>query len=251
MLEMAIGTAIHGGRAEVAAIANEVEPVVDIKTKLAERANARIEEARSFRITDAKAYQRAAELLLAIKALRSEADQAFDPIIADAHKAHKTALAQKAKVDGPLAEAEVLYKAAMGTYETEQRRLRQAEERRLSEEAESLAAIEREQEIEEAEAAGATAEEVKVMAEAPLQIAPVVVTPNVQRIPGITKRELWKWEVTNKQALDQFIAANPQYSNLTTPNAVAIGGLARSLKSAMKIPGIHVWDAIAVSARRS
>lgn len=233
----------------MAAVAAGTE--VDIRTRLAERASARIEEARAFRITDGTTYRQAAEELLAIKALRGEADAAFDPIIADAHKAHKTALAQKAKVDGPLGEAEILYKRAIAGYETEQRRIREAEERRLRMETERLAAEQREREIEEAEAQGATAAEVKTMAETPLAIAPVVVNRSVPRVAGISSSETWKWEVTDKQKLDRFIAANPSYSNLTTPNAVAIGGMARSLKSAMNIPGIKVWPATTIAGRRS
>jgi hypothetical protein len=224
--------------------------VVDIRTRLTERASARIEEARAFEVTNAERYTRAAEELLAIKALRGEVDAVFDPIIADANKAHKTAIAQKAKVDSPLAEAEALYKSKMAAYEIEQRRLQQEEERRRRQEAERLAAFDREREIEDAEAQGAMAEEVKVMAEAPLEVAPVIVTPAVPRVAGISSSQLWKWEVTDKQKLDRFIASNPLYSNLTVPNAVAIGGMARSLKSAMKIPGIKVWPETNIAGRR-
>jgi hypothetical protein len=225
--------------------------VVDVRTRLAESADARIEEARAFQVTDSNTYRLAADKLLTIKALRGEVDEAFDPIIADAHRAHKTAIAQKAKVDSPLAEAEELYKIKMGAYDDDQRRIQREEERRRREQAERQAAEDREREIEDAERQGATVEEIKVIVEAPLRVAPVIVTPAVPKVAGISSRENWKWEVDDKQKLDRFIAANPMYSNLTVVNSAAVTNLVRSLKSATKIPGIKVWSESNIAGRRS
>jgi hypothetical protein len=225
--------------------------VVDVRTRLAESADARIAEARTFQVTDVETYRRAAEQMLVIKALRSEVNEVFDPIIADANRAHKTALAQKAKVDSPLAEAEELYKVKMGAYDDDQRRIQREEERRRRELAERQAAEEREREIEDAEKQGATVDEIKVIAEAPLRVAPVIVTPAVPRVAGISSRENWKWEVEDKLKLDRFIAANPMYSNLTVVNSSAVTNLVRSLKSATKIPGIKVWPESNIAGRRS
>jgi hypothetical protein len=224
---------------------------MDVRAQLAERADARIEEARAFQVINPKAYRQAAEKLLEIKALRAEVSAVFDDIIADAHKAHKTALAQKAKVDSPLAEAEELYKVKMGAYDDDQRRIQREEERRGRELAERQAAEEREREIEQAEARGATAEEIQVMTQEPLRVAPVIVTPAVPKVAGISSRETWKWEVEDKQKLDKYIAANPMYSNLTIPNNAAITSLVRSLKSAAKIPGIRVFPETGIAGRRS
>jgi hypothetical protein len=196
--------------------------VVDVRTRLAESADARIEEARGFQVTDSNTYRLAADKLLTIKALRGEVDEAFDPIIADAHRAHKTGLAQKAKVDGPLAEAEELYKIKMGAYDDDQRRIQREEERRRREQVERQAAEDREREIEDAEKHGATIEEIIVIAEAPLRVAPVIVSPAVPKVAGISSRENWKWEVEDKLKLDRFVAANPMYSNLTSVNSAAV-----------------------------
>jgi hypothetical protein len=276
------------------------------RDKLPQKANAFVERARSLQVIDDATYVRASQQLVAIKSLRGEADAAFDPIITDAHKAHKTALEQKKKVEAPLIEAEGLLKRSMSGYVMEQERMRAEEERRLREEAERLAREERqreiealrrqqaerdaeaarlreaaelaamearEREIEKAEAAGASsaevaavasaplevqepfvetiaAEEIYALEAAPLRVAPVFVAPTVQKVAGIGSSQLWKFEVTSKAALDKFVAANPSYSNLTVPNTVAIGGLARSLKSAMNIPGIRVWSEANISARR-
>ncbi len=225
--------------------------VADMRKRLAESADARIEEARAFQVTDSNTYRLAADKLIAIKALRGEADDVFDPIIADNYKAHRTAIAQKAKVDGPLAEAEELYKIKMGAYDDDQRRIQREEERRRRELAERQAAEEREREIEDAEKQGATTEEIKVIAEAPLRVSPVIVTPAVPKVAGISSRENWKWEVEDKQKLDRFIAANPMYSNLTVVNSSAMTNLVRSLKSATKIPGVKVWPESNIAGRRS
>jgi hypothetical protein len=228
-----------------------VAPITPDPTgKLAARANARVERARAFEVVNAETYTAAATELQAIKALRGEVDAAFDPIIADANRAHKTALAQKAKVDEPLVESERIYKAAMAAYATEQKRLQQIEERQLLEQNQAIAKQERQDRVYEAQAYGASREELKAIAGSPLQIAPVVTTTTVPRVSGISSRSIWRFEVTSKQALDQFIAQNPQFSNLTAPNDAAIGGMARSLKSAMKIPGVRVWEESGIAAGR-
>ena len=223
--------------------------VVDVRTRLAESADARIEEARAFQVTDSNTYRQAADKMLAIKALRAEVDNVFGPIIADAYKAHKTAISQKAKVDDPLAEAEELYKSKMGAYDDDQRRIQREEERWRREQAERQAAEDREREIEDAEKQGATVDEIKVIAETPLRVAPVIVTPAVPRVAGISSRENWKWEVEDKLKLDRFITANPMYSNLTVVNSAAVTNLVRSLKSATKIPGIKVWPESNIAGR--
>jgi uncharacterized protein YhaN len=293
------------------AAAETIAPSADAATKerdrLPQKANMLVEDAKGLKIVDSDTYQRASQQLVAIKSLRGEADAAFDPIITDAHRAHKTAIEQKKKVEAPLIEAEGLLKRSMSGYITEQERKRREEERQLQEEAErqarearqrevealrrqqaeqeaeakrlreaaELAAMEaREREIEKAEAAGASTDEVAALVEtplaveevftetivaeeilaletAPLRVAPVFVAPTVPKVSGIGSSQVWKFEVTNKAALDKYIAANPRYSNLTVPSPTAIGGLARALKSAMNIPGIRVWQETNISARRS
>lgn len=207
-----------------------------------------VDQAKQFIVCDGASWQAAGEHLLRIKALMKEADDAFDPIISKAHAAHKEALAQKARITAPLTDAQLIIKLAMSRYETEQRRLIEAEERRLRVEAERKAEEEREAQILEAESQGATTEEVAVLAAEPLRVAPVMLAPPVPKVSGISTRQCWKAQVTNLLALVQHIAKNPHHLSLVTPNQVAINAMVRGLTSGVNIPGIKVWQESSIAA---
>lgn len=228
-----------------------VVPSPPPQQELQKKATFWVDLARSLQVTTPFEYEMAAEHLKTIKALGDEVDNTFDPIIKKAHEAHAEALAQKRKVRDPLTLAEGIIKSGMGAFTDEEKRKSQEDARLRRQEQERIAAEEREREIIEAETAGVSAEEVKVITEAPLRMAPIVSTPYIPRVSGIAPRENWKYEVTNKLLLDQFIAKNPQFSNLTSPNSAAIGGIVRSLKAATNIPGVKVWSESNISSRRS
>ena len=206
---------------------------------LQRRAFSWVDLAQGLNIVDYPSYESAAFHLQAIKALRAEADEAFDPIIKKAFETHHEALAKKRHVTDPLVQAETILKSGMGVFDDEQTRLREEEERRRREEADRLAAELRQAEIQEAEATGASKEELQALAEAPLPVMPIVVAAP-RRVNGVSSRTAWKDEVTDLQALVRFAAMNE----------TAINGLARSLKSAMSIPGIRVTSESQISSRR-
>lgn len=74
------------------------------------------EQAKALTILDDSTYTAAGGLLRSIKGLRAQVDDAFDPIIASAHAAHKKAIEQKRKVEAPLTEGERILKDGMGSY---------------------------------------------------------------------------------------------------------------------------------------
>lgn len=203
------------------------------------------DRARGIRISDATTYTQAAELLKGIKALRQEVDATFDPIIAAAFKAHREACAQKKKAEAPLAEAEAILKRGCVDYDMEQERIAKAEEIRLREEArraeeqrrlEEAAALEREgNETNNPE----LLYEANELIEQPVETPGVVVAKNTPKVNGISYRETWNARVTNLQKLIQFVAKNPQHANLLAPNYAALNGLARSLKTGMRIDGVE------------
>ena len=223
-----------------AATTTDVTPattVIDVRKRLAESADARVGGAvpghRLEYLSDG------ADKLLGIKALRGEANKVFGPIIADAHRAHKTAIAQKAKVDDPLAEAEELYKSKMGAYDDDQRRIQREEERRRQEQAERGGrSASAKSKMRKSKARQSTKSKSSRRRRACRSGG-----RHARRTEGRRHqlRENWKWEVDDKVKLDRFIAANPMYSNLTFVNSSAVTNLVRSLKSATKIPGIKVW----------
>ena len=81
----------------------------------------------SFQVDQATLDAAGKMLTEVIKPLRREAGEVFDPIIASAHKAHRDALAGKARVEKPLIEAEGILKTSVGTYLEQQERIRRAE----------------------------------------------------------------------------------------------------------------------------
>lgn len=215
------------------------------------------ERARAIQIVDDPSYKGAADALKGIKALRAEADATFDPIIADAHKAHRTAIEQKRKVDQPLTEAEGIIKRAMVAFDDEQERLRREEQRRLEEEARrreederlALAAqLEREGNEVGDEAMVAEAHE---LIEAPIQPAPVAtVQKATPKVDGIAYRSTWSARVTSLLELVRFVAANPSHLALIQANQPALNGQARSLRGALRIPGVRAVETRDVAARR-
>jgi hypothetical protein len=199
-------------------------------------------------VVDQPSLQRAGNLHSGVKALQQQADEIFDPIIRKANEAHKEAIAQKRRITDPLVQAETALKSKVGEHLDRERQAREEEDRRLRAEAERLAAENREAEIEEAEAAGATQEEVAVLAQAPLQVAPIMRSA-APKMAGISQRELWRGEVTDLYALVRFVAENRQYLNLIQANTAAVGAMARTLRSAMNIPGVRVLREANIATR--
>lgn len=228
-----------------------VEPVMTDGV-LAEQALSWPERARSMKIVDAETYELMADELKAIKGLRAQIEDTFGPIVTKALAAHREAVAQRKKYDEPLNLAEQTFKQEISRYTTEQTRIRREAEDKARKEAEELALLEREIEIETAEAEGATVAEVKALVERPVQVtAPPPVLPRATpKVSGISTRDMWAAEVTDLAALVKFVAAHPAYLALLTPNMTAINQQARSLKQAMQIPGVRVFNTPTVSARR-
>lgn len=212
------------------------------------------DKARALAVTDASTYERAAEMLTGIKALRQEVDAAFDPIIADAHQAHKTACRQKQQAEAPLAEAERILKSGISAYHTEQERLRQIEQRRLQEEARLQEEQRRLEEAAALELEGNRTEnpellyEANEMIERPVVAPPVLAPSTTPKVAGIVHRDNWGAQLVSLPVLIKFVAAHPEYSNLLSFNTAAANALARSLKSNLKIDGLRAVNTPTVAA---
>lgn len=233
-----------------------MELVVDntSASEVTERAMTWPDQAKALVIVDSASYERAAELLIGIKALRGEVDAAFDPIIGDANRAHKTACAQKRKAETPLLEAELIVKKSIGDYNAEQERRRQAEERRLQEEAQRIeetrridaaAALEREGHATSNDDLLAEAME---MVERPVVAPAVRVQTTVPKVAGIVHRENWSARVTSLTELIRFVAAHPEHQNLLQVNTTAVNALARAMKGNLKIAGLQAVNTPIVAA---
>lgn len=205
-------------------------------------------------IADPESYTSASELLLGIKELRREANEVFDPIIATALQAHRTAVAQKRTVTDPLDEADRLIKRGMVAYdeaqarrEEERRRRLEAEARREEEDRRLAQAVALEQAGREFGDDGLVAEADALIAE-PIETPPVRVEPARPKVAGISYTTRWSASVTDLMALVRYVAANPQFSNLLTPNMPALNGMARSLRGSLALPGVRAVSSRDVSA---
>lgn len=227
----------------------EIEMLDDGK-QLAQQASTWPERARAFLVTSQETLERAADALKGIKELRAEIEATFGPIVKKAFETHRAATAARKKVEEPLTEAEGIIKRSVSGYQQEQERIRQEEERRLRAEAEERARQERARELAELEASKPSVEEYVAVSERPLEVAPTYAPPMVQKVAGVSSRESWKADVTDIGALIGFVAQNRQYMNLLTANTTAVNAMARSLKSAMAIPGIRTYNEAIVSVRR-
>lgn len=216
------------------------------------------EKARAVSVVDVPSYCRASELLLAIKALRKEADATFDPIIADANRAHRTACEQKRKVEQPLTEAERTIKDALVAYDRAQEEIQRQEQRRIEDEAKRQAdaeALERaaalEQEGREYGDHGLVTEAHQILEEqlqAPAPPVPLVprATPKVAGITYVTR---WTGQCVNLPALIRHCAAHPEHAHLLQVNQSALTSMARAMRDGLnKIPGLRAIETKDVAA---
>lgn len=219
-------------------VAFQIEP--EDQTELETRALSVPEQARAIKIKDVESYKKAAELLLQIKDLRKEIDDAYDDIIKAAHDAHKKAITKKKKYEEPLAEAERIIKPSIAAYQAEQERKRREEEARLAEEARKKEEDERLAKAIEAEDEGMSdvAEEIL---EEPAYVPPPVVPVATPKVSGISTRTVYKFRIIKPELIPN------QYKVI---DEKAIAAVVRTLGYRSNIPGIEVFTEQVVAAGR-
>jgi hypothetical protein len=89
-----------------------------------------VDQAAAIVVRDQDTLTSANDFSIAVKRLRREIEATFDPIIEAAHRAHKVALGKKKKHLDPVDAAERMVKGKIGTYLTEQDRIRREAERK-------------------------------------------------------------------------------------------------------------------------
>lgn len=207
------------------------------------------QQARELKVTDAPSYQRAAEFLKAIKALRQKAADTFDKHIAAAFRAHRDLVEEKRKVEAPLTEAEGVVKRALSDFDAAERRRREEAQRQADAEARKKAEDERVARAAAMEREARATDDPALEFEAIRMIeepAPVVAAPTVAvetpKVAGITHRDNWKFRITNAALIPR---------EYLVPDEKRIGGVVRSLKDATNIPGVVVYNepTVAASAR--
>ena len=209
--------------------------------EVATRALSVVEQAKSIKVVDSDTYSAAGLLWKAIVDMIKEVDDAFDKNIKRWHEGHKAAIADKAKYWNPLDSAKKSVKKIMSDYDTEQERIRQAEQRRLEEiarkEEEERRLAEAIAAEEAARASGATveeaAQEATAIIEEPVMVAPVVVEKQVPKMAGgPVYQTRWKFMITDAKKIPR---------EYLIPDEVKIGGVVRAMKGTTNIPGIQAY----------
>jgi hypothetical protein len=205
-------------------------------------------------VEDAATLARANEYLRGIRILRARIDEAFDPIIAAAHKAHREALDQKHRIEGPVLRSEATVKGKMGAYIAEQERLRKAAEeaaieakRRADEERERAAKAKKDAEdaaLEAAVAAEAAGdkeaaediiEETLETAQAEMVFEPPPVVPEKIKLEGGAIRRNWRFRIADESLIPR---------EYLIPDEVKIGRVVRAMKDKANIPGVVAFEEI-------
>ena len=92
-------------------------------TDLERRARTLADAARELQVTDQPSYDLAAERLRAVVGLRTEIVEHHREMKARSYQAWQAVIAAEKKLLDPVAEAERVYKAQIGAYDAEQRRI--------------------------------------------------------------------------------------------------------------------------------
>ena len=210
-------------RPDEAEIRNEYSPVVL--------------QARGLEVSSKWGHEEAQLCLRGLRGAKARVKERLDPIISDAHKAHRGLTKLRGDLLKPLDEADRIVNGKIDTYEEEQarladeiRRAAEAEARKLEEERRLMEAIEAEKDGDQAEA--------EAILEEPIETPTIQVQTETAKVDGVSQRTSWSAEVTDKAALIRYVASNPEWINLLEPSMPALNGLARSHREALNIPGV-------------
>lgn len=155
-----------------------------------------------------------------------------------AFAAHRAITAAEAVLLEPLKHAKQLAGRKCDTYESEVRARVEAEERAAREAARKQEEERQLRDAIEAEAAGDVEQAEAILAE-PVAVPVIRVEAPVAKVAGVSARETWSAEVTDKMALIRHVAAHPELAPLLDANLTALNAQARSLKAEMRIPGVR------------
>lgn len=202
-------------------------------------------------VTNVPEHRAAQEYLTDLARIERSVKEVFAEPKSAAHAAHKSICAAESKLLDPILDARKKVTRAIGVYEDEQYKIAEAERRRLESEARAKEEARLLAEAEAAQESGDTQLADQIIEEAIYTPTPVVhVQPQLASTAGVSSQRRWSAEVDDVAALIKYVAANPQFQNLLTPNMPAINAMARSLKENMRIPGVRAFSTAVSAVRR-
>lgn len=212
------------------------------KPEIESKAISVAQSAQRIQIRNDETYLEATSMLTAIKAMRKEVDDTFNPVIYAAHRTHQEAIGAKKKIETPLIAAENLLKRGVSDYQFKKEQERIEAQRKLEAAARK---IQEDRIIAEAAAAEKDGDP-QLAAEilnAPVPSVPVILPSPVIKVDGISRRENWQFRIKNEQDIPR------EYLMVDESK---IRKIVKALKKDAEkhIPGIEVYDegSIAVKA---
>lgn len=211
-----------------------------------------IQAADSLVVRNVDEHQRGLELLGAVMGAETKIKGFFKPSIEAAMETKRKAEAGRQAIVtlqdtvlGPVLTARKTITAKCAAFEAEERRVAA-----LNQAAIDKAAREEQDKQRELDAAMAETEDeaLDILTEAlPPPMTPTV-RPEVAKVAGVSARETWSAEITDKAAFLAW-AAKPENNYNADPNMTALNSRARAEKSAMSIPGVRAVSKLSYSGR--
>lgn len=204
--------------------------------------------AQAVTVTDQMSLGAANDLLLSIVGLQKAIKAAWDPVIAKAHEAHKSAVTAKRKFTEPLDRAEAVIRGAIAGYLEAEKKKREeaaaaayrAEQDRIRLEADTMRAAQA------AEVQGKPDEASRILNDAAVREAALADTkpaiPAKPEVQGISTRQTWTFKITDPAAIPR---------EYLVPDMVKIGQVVRAMKDNARIPGVQVYAVTGITARAS
>src|SRR3990167_1177536 len=213
--------------------------LAEINEQQLEQENALVlSQAKGLRITSQQSYVSAAEIGQAINARIRAIKDYFAPMKRKIDAAKAEILTKEKAALLPLQTFLSTVDRQMISWDDEQERKRREAERKLHEEAQRKA-----QELAEASDDPDTAKEI-------ISASPPVIVP--KKTPQIENQHFqtrWSADVTDLKALALAVGQGKQPLTLIFANLPVLNGLARSLKTAMNVPGVKPVEDRNVSRR--
>ncbi len=191
-------------------------------------------------IQNAEQQASALELLKGIRATIKRAKDKFKSIKDPMNAAKNAVLALEHEIIDPWEESEKMISTANSNYILSEKRRIEAEE------FEARRKIREEQEREALEAAQnappEAAEEILTKAiERPMPV--VAIAPNVAKVAGITSRVNYSCEVTDLNALVEYLHTKPELIGIyLSANSTALNQLARQRRNEFRMPGCKLVE---------
>jgi hypothetical protein len=216
----------------------DITPTIEVETK----ALAIPEKAHLVVVTDNESMTLADNTKAAIKDMIKEIDATFKPLADKAFQAHRAITGKWKEVKAPLEEADQYLTGQVKGYLRKLEDIRQAEEKRLREEAFKTEEERRLREAEELEKEGNHVEAEAVIQEE-IYVPPPIVRSEAPKVDNRRYRTIPRARCVDKMKLIKFVAMNPALADLLDINQSAINNKAKSMgKEINNIPGLEYYE---------